>query len=364
MLRAVQGVGDALLLRLVQALGTPESVLTATSMALEQIGCRPPLIEAIHRGPDAIAVRQLEQELAQLDRRQVSVLTYLDPTYPASLRTIADPPPLLYLRGTLLENDRRAVAIVGTRKVSASGRVFAEELARDLAALGFTIVSGLARGVDAAAHRGAIAVKGRTLAVMGCGLDRTYPADHRELRQTIERHGAVLSELPLGAPPHSYHFPRRNRIISGLALGVIVTEAAMESGSLITARLAAEQGREVFAVPGFVKAENSRGPNSLIKDGARLVECARDVVDELLPQLDVAFRSRLEQPIHDDGAPHLQLGADERVVYDALELTPQSVDEVIRRCGLAASHVMSVLLSLELKRYVRQMPGNEYVRMS
>ena len=218
MLRAIPGVGDALLLRLVQALGTPESVLTASSMTLEQVGCRPPLIEAIHRGPDGTAVRQFEEELDQLDRRQVSVLTYLDATYPASLRTIADPPPLLYLRGTLLENDRQALAIVGTRKVSASGRVFAEELAHDLAALGFTIVSGLARGVDAAAHRGAMAGKGRTLAVMGCGLDRTYPPDHRELRLTIERHGAVLSELPLGAPPHSYHFPRRNRIISGLAL--------------------------------------------------------------------------------------------------------------------------------------------------
>ncbi|HVG01869.1 MAG TPA: DNA-processing protein DprA [Nitrospira sp.] len=225
------------------------------------------------------------------------------------------------------------------------------------------MVSGLARGVDAAAHRGAIRGKGRTLAVMGCGLDRTYPADHRDLRQSIERHGAVLSELPLGAAPHSYHFPRRNRIISGLALGVIVTEAAMESGSLITARLAGEQGREVFAVPGFVKAENSRGPNSLIKDGARLVESARDVVDELWPQLDAAFRSKLTEPRNDDGAPHVQLGVEERVVYDALELAPQSVDEVIRRCGLSASHVMPVLLSLELKRCIRQLPGNEYVRL-
>ena len=364
MLRAIPGVGDALLLKLVQSLGTPESVLSAPSTALEQIGCRLPLIEAIHRGPDAVAVQQLEQELTQLDRRQVTVLTYLDPEYPAPLRTIPDPPPLLYLQGTLQENDRQAVAIVGTRKVSAAGRVLAEELAHELAALGFTIVSGLARGVDAAAHRGAIAGKGRTLAVMGCGLDRTYPADHRQLRQAIERHGAVLSELPLGAAPHSYHFPRRNRIISGLALGVIVTEAAMESGSLITARLAGEQGREVFAVPGFVKAENSRGPNSLIKDGARLVESAKDVLDELWPQLDATFRSKLEESRRIDGRSHVQLGAEERLVYDALDITPQSVDEVIQRCGLAASHVTPVLLSLELKQCIRQLPGNEYVRLS
>ncbi len=364
MLRAIPGVGDALLLKLVQSLGTPESVLSATSTALEQIGCRPPLIKALHQGPDAAAVRQLEQELTQLNRRQVTVLTYLDPEYPAPLRTIPDPPPLLYLQGTLLENDRHAVAIVGTRKVSAAGRMLAEELAQDLAALGFTIVSGLARGVDAAAHRGAIAGKGRTLAVMGCGLDRTYPADHRQLRQGIEQHGAVLSELPLGAAPHSYHFPRRNRIISGLALGVIVTEAAMESGSLITARLAGEQGREVFAVPGFVKAENSRGPNSLIKDGARLVESARDVIDELWPQLDPAFRSKLEEVRKDDGAAHIQLGAEERLVYDALDTVPQSVDEVIRGCGLAASQVTPLLLSLELKHCARQLPGNEYVRLA
>ncbi len=364
MLRATPGVGDAILLKLVQSFGTPDSVLAATPTALAEIGCRPPLIEAIRRGPDAIAVRQLDQELTQLERRQATVLTYLDTQYPALLRTIPDPPPLLYLQGTLLERDRHAVAIVGTRKVSVAGRVFAEELARDLAVMGFTIVSGLARGVDAAAHRGALAGQGRTLAVMGCGLDRTYPVDHRHLREAIERNGAVLSELPLGAAPHSYHFPRRNRIISGLALGVVVTEAAIESGSLITARLAAEQGREVFAVPGFVKIETSRGPNSLIKDGARLVESARDVLDELRPQLDAAFCGRLDARVTTEEQADVQLGTEERLVYDALHAVPQSVDEVIRRTGLAASHVTPILLALELKNCIRQLPGNEYVRLS
>ena len=363
MLRSIPGVGDAILLKLVQSFGTPESVLDATSAALEEVGCRPPLIEAIQRGPDAVAREQLDLELAQLERRQIGVLTFLDRYYPAPLRTIPDPPPLLYLQGTLLETDRHAVAIVGTRKVSTAGRVLAEELANDLAALGFTIVSGLARGVDAAAHRGALAGKGRTLAVMGCGLDRTYPADHRQLRQAIERQGAVLSELPLGAAPHSYHFPRRNRLISGLALGVVVTEAAIESGSLITARLAGEQGREVFAVPGFVKAENSRGPNSLIKDGARLVESAQDILDELLPQLDATFRARLEAGSRAAGPRSLQLCTEETLVYDALSVLPQSVDDVIQRSGLPASQVSAILLSLELKNCIRQLPGNEYVRL-
>ena len=362
MLRAIPGVGDAILLRLVQGLGSPDAVLSATAAGLEGIGCRPSLIDAIRRGPDASAVKECDRELAALQHRQITVLTYLDPQYPAPLKTIPDPPPLLYLQGMLQESDRHAVAIVGTRKVSSAGRVLAEELARELAGMGFTIVSGLARGVDAAAHRGALAGKGRTLAVMGCGLDRTYPADHGPLRAQIERQGAVLSELPLGSAPHSYHFPRRNRIISGLSLGVVVTEAAVESGSLITARLAGEQGREVFAVPGFVKAENSRGPNSLLKDGARLVESAQDILDELLPQLDTAFRERLGNRASVERSA-LQLGGEEAMVYDALSVLPQSVDEVIRRSGLAAAQVTALLLSLELKNCVRQLPGNEYVRL-
>jgi DNA processing protein len=362
MLRAIPGVGDAILLRLVQTFGNPDAVFEATQEALEEAGCRPPLVEAIRHGPDQAAVRQLDQELDQVQRRQITLLTYHDIEYPALLRTIPDPPPLLYLQGTLLETDRYAVAIVGTRKVSAAGRILAEELARELTEMGFTIVSGLARGVDAAAHRGALAGKGRTIGVMGCGLDRTYPADHRQLRETIERQGAVLSELPLGAAPHSYHFPRRNRIISGLSLGVVVTEAAIESGSLITARLAGEQGREVFAVPGFVKAENSRGPNSLIKDGARLIESAKDILEELLPQLDVTFPGRRHAEARSQ--PRLLLGPTETLVYDALSVLPQSVDDVIRRSGLPAAQVAAILLSLELKNHIRQLPGNEYVRLT
>ncbi|MCS6325595.1 MAG: DNA-protecting protein DprA [Nitrospira sp.] len=364
MLRAIPGVGDAVLLKLVQVFGDPEAVFSATQAALEDVGCRPQLGEAIRRGPDADAIKQLDHELTQLQQRRISVWTYLDSRYPAPLKRIADPPPLLYVQGTLEEADRRAVAIVGTRKVSTAGRAFAEELASDLAALGFTIVSGLARGVDAAAHRGALAGQGRTLAVMGCGLDRTYPADHRQLRESIEKQGAVLSELPLGAAPNSYHFPRRNRIISGLSLGVIVTEATVQSGSLITARLAGEQGREVFAVPGFVKAENSRGPNSLLKDGARLVESAQDIVEELLPQLDAPFREQLSARGTAKKRSGFVLAADEARVYAALSVLPQSVDDVIRRSELPAAQVAALLLSLELKNCVRQLPGNEYVRLS
>jgi DNA processing protein len=274
---------------------------------------------------------------------------------------IADPPPLLYITGALTEQDELAVAIVGARRATAAGRVMTEELSHDLAALGVTVVSGLARGVDAAAHRGALAAQGRTIAVLGCGIDQTYPPEHERLRRQIEERGAILSEVPVGAPPHSHHFPRRNRIISGLSLGVIVTEAAINSGSLITARLAAEQGREVFAVPGFVKEATSRGTNALLKEGAALIERAEDVIDAVMPQLEPALRLRL-QPYQEKNVRGDHLGKEEQLVYDALSYEPLTVDDVIVTTGLSVPTVMASLLSLELRQRVRPLPGQRYLR--
>jgi DNA processing protein len=277
------------------------------------------------------------------------------------LKMIADPPPLLYITGTLTEQDELAMAIVGARRATAAGRAMTEELSHDLAGAGMTVVSGLARGVDAAAHQGALAAKGRTIAVLGCGIDRTYPPEHERLRRQIEERGAILSEAPMGAAPHSHHFPRRNRIISGLSLGVIVTEAAIRSGSLITARLAAEQGREVFAVPGFVKEDTSRGTNALLKEGAALIERAEDVIDAILPQLEPSLRLRLhpQQKKNEGGDP---LGKEEQLVYDALSYDPLIVDDVIGITGLSVSTVMASLLSLELRQRVRQLSGQRYLR--
>jgi DNA processing protein len=274
---------------------------------------------------------------------------------------IADPPPLLYLTGALTEQDELAVAVVGARRATAAGRTLTEELSHDLAALGMTVVSGLARGVDAAAHRGALAAQGRTIAVLGCGIDQTYPPEHERLRRQIEERGMVLSEVPVGAPPHSHHFPRRNRIISGLSMGVVVTEAAINSGSLITARLAAEQGREVFAVPGFVKEDTSRGTNALLKEGAALIERAQDIIDAILPQLEPAVRLRL-QPSREKNEREDHLGKDEQLVYDTLSYDPFTVDDVIVTTGLSVSTVMAALLSLELRQRVRQLPGQRYLR--
>lgn len=360
-LRAIDGVGDLTIVRLVRAWRSPEAVLCASRDELIQSGCSPLLADAIRRGPDRSSSRSIEREIEAIEREHVEVRSVLDSRYPARLNMIADPPPLLYIIGTLTEQDELAVAIVGARRATAAGRAVTEELSHDLAEAGMTVVSGLARGIDAAAHRGALAAGGRTIAVLGCGIDRTYPSEHEQLRRQIEERGAIVSEVAMGVAPHSHHFPRRNRIISGLSLGVIVTEAAVGSGSLITARLAAEQGREVFAVPGFVKQDTSRGTNALLKEGAALIECAQDVIDALLPQLEPALRVRV-QPSCEKKVSGDPLGKEEQLVYDALSYDPSTVDDVVASTRLSVSIVMGLLLSLELRQQVTQLPGQRYLR--
>lgn len=360
-LRAIDRLGDQTFLHLLQTWGNPEAVLQATRAELLQKGCNAALADAVLRGPDDEALRRIDREMSALGRTSIEVRTILDPTYPARLRQIPDPPPLLYVFGTLGEADGLAVAIVGARKASAAGRIVTEELARDLADAGLTIVSGLARGVDAAAHRGAMSCGGRTIAVLGCGVDVTYPPEHERLRRAIEAHGAVVSEFPLGTPPCNGNFPRRNRIISGLSLGVLVTEAAINSGSLITARLAADQGREVFAVPGSVKSETTRGSNALIKEGATLVESAQDVIAAVESQLDSSLRMLLRRATSRAKTEEV-FDARERTVHAALTYDPQTVDELVGSTRLSAAAVMAALLSLELKHHARQLSGQGYLR--
>jgi len=328
-----------------------------------------------------------------------------DVRYPGLLRNIPDPPPVLYVDGELEPVDVQAVAIVGSRHATLYGIRIARTLAEQLSRLGFTIVSGMARGIDRVAHEGALAAGGRTLAVLGCGLDVAYPPDHTQLRAQVAEAGALLTEFPLGSPPLAAHFPRRNRILSGLSLGVIVVEAAEGSGSLITAKLAAEQGREVFAVPGPIDAPTSRGTHGLLKQGAKLTETVDDILDELLPQLEqpiirtrlsqdfiaaeaAGARTRLSQdfePSHPPapapprrslfpgsgaGAPERRpssyepadLSPEEEKVYAVVSCEPQSIDELSERAALASSRVACALLSLELKDAVRQAPGQRYHR--
>jgi len=283
---------------------------------------------------------------------RVEVLTLQDPGYPAALRAIADPPQALYVRGRLVEADRMAVAVVGARRASPYGVAVGEWLGRELARSGVTVVSGLARGIDAAAHRGALAAGGRTVAVLGCGVDVAYPPDHARLLAQVVEAGAALSEYPLGTPPLRYHFPRRNRLISGLCLGVVVVEGQQDSGALITADSALEQGREVFAVPGPIFAATSALPHRLLQQGAKLVTGVEDILDELhLPLRPVRRRA---------SAP--ELAGTEAAVYAHLTLDPLHIDAVALRCGVPVPEVGRTLLVLEMRGLVQALPGQRYVR--
>lgn len=362
-LRAIKGLGDRTVCRLLEAFQSAEAVLAASEEALAATGfLSPAAVEAIRRGPDRIALDGIDREVTKLERSGTSLLTFLDSTYPYRLRMIPDPPPLLYVRGNLTETDHVAVAIVGARQASPEGILVTEQFSRELASVGFTIVSGLARGIDGSAHRGALQT-GRTVAVLGCGIDRTYPPEHRRLRAQIEESAAVLSEFPLGTPPQGYHFPRRNRIISGMSIGVLVTEASEQSGSLITARLAAEQGRDVWAIPGSIRKATSRGVHGLIKQGAALVENPMDIVREVVPQVGDEFRARLQQreARSCDASGGSPLDHDELAIAKLLGDAVTDVDDLIVRSGWPVAHVMNVLLSLELKGCVRQLPGNCFV---
>lgn len=301
--------------------------------------------------------------------------TMADPRYPAPLLQLAAPPPVLYAWGQWVPEDAAAVAIVGSRACSIQGQMIAEKLAHDLAAHGLTIVSGLARGIDAAAHRGALRAGGRTIAVLGSGLRRLFPREHAALAREISESGAVFSEFPLDMEPFPGNFPRRNRLIAGLSLGTIVVEAAARSGALITATHAAEQGKEVFAVPGPAGAPTSRGAHALLRDGARLVESAEDVLQELQGPLRQCLQGKLLTsegggpmgnpgfPIEVKGKP-ARLTPEERPVYAGLSAQPQGVDALAGRTGMATSRLLPLLLGLELKGLVRQVPGQQFVRVA
>ncbi|MBI4012485.1 MAG: DNA-protecting protein DprA [Candidatus Rokubacteria bacterium] len=307
---------------------------------------------------DAGAVAARQRAAAEACRARLVVLE--DPEYPAPLRTVPLPPPFLVVRGSLERDDALAMAIVGSRKPTAYGLRSAERLAGDLAARGVTVVSGLARGIDTAAHRGALAAGGRTVAVLGSGLDVVYPPENRGLCRDIAAAGAVVSQFPMGTPPLPAHFPIRNRVIAGLALGTVVVEAGERSGALITARMAGELGREVYAVPGNVSSAVSEGTNGLIQDGARLVRGWEDVVAELAPVWRDAVRP-VAAPARAAAAVPAG-GAGGGRLLPLLGDDPIAIDAVIEKSGLQPGEVAASLMALELQGLVRQLPGQRYVR--
>jgi DNA processing protein len=367
-LKWVEGVGNVGFKALLEAFGSPRQVFDAPfSMikAVPGIGAK-----AAHQIKDFSGWEKVEQELHCAQQAGVSIITVQDPLYPPRLACIYDNPAYLYVKGSLRDDDIN-IAFVGSRTASAHGLFTTERLCRELALRGATIVSGMARGIDSAAHRGALAGRGRTIAVLGCGLDVIYPPENEKLFSDIAASGAVLSEFPFGSPPNAPNFPARNRIISGLSLGVVVVEAGEKSGSLITARIALEQGREVFAVPGSIDVSGSRGTNKLIKQGAKLIENIDDILEEILPQA-----GRMPAPVkadtsgHDtagrreklEPAPDKTLTENEKTLWQIISQKPVHVDQIITSTGRTAAEVLSSLLSLELKGVIEQKPGKLYVR--
>jgi DNA processing protein len=360
LLALTSGIGPRLRKSLLAHFGSAEAVMNAAASdlrAVAGIGHKLSRSLVTARGQIDIAA-----ELRDCQENNVQVLVESDPAYPQSLCTIPDPPGVLFVRGQMVESDGLAVAIVGTRHATQYGIAQAERLAAGLARAGYTIVSGLARGIDAAAHRGALKAGGRTVAVLGSGVLSVYPPEHEQLANEVVTQGAVIGENPPRSPPLPGAFPQRNRIITGLSLGVIVVEASDRSGALISARHAMEQGREVFAVPGRVDSRTSRGCHRLIRDGAKLVETIDDVLEELGPlatPTPIAGAAECP-PIRHPG--ELQLNEPEKAVLAVIDDEPAIIDEVIAACGLPVQNVLATLSVLEMRRLVRRLGGNRVMR--
>lgn len=351
----IKGLGCLSFKKLAARFPDPAQIFAASRSELEQVeDLRADAIDGIVNFHDWAEV---DDEIGRARAAGIMLVPFGDAAYPARLRMIADPPPVLYVKGEISSRDDRAVAIVGSRSASYYGRRVARDLAHGLASLGFTVVSGMARGIDGMAHESALSSGGRTIAVLGSGVERAYPPEHDKLYQRICESGAVVSELPMGTRPLAFHFPARNRLISGLSLGVVVVEATEKSGSLITASMAVEQGREVFAVPGEVGASRSRGAHRLIRQGAKLVETVDDIIEEIAPQL-LNRDAGAAQP----SAPVLPQGAspEARQIFALLQEGSLQVDELIEKSGSTAARVLETLLELELQGCVRSLPGKRY----
>lgn len=311
-------------------------------------GLRPSALQALLEGRTKISP---EAEAARLGPVQAICLE--DESYPGLLKEIYAPPPVIYLNGAILKSDEKAVAIVGTRRASRYGLGLAGKLARELSGLGFTIVSGMAIGIDSAAHQGALAAGGRTIAVLGSAVDEIYPASNRGLAKEIEACGAVVSEFPLGRKPEKGFFPRRNRIIAGLSLGIVMIEGGEDSGAMITAGYALDEGREVFAVPGNLGSAGVGGPHKLIKQGAKLIESVDDIIEELKYQ--ITNNESQKNPKYQ--IPELKLNEEEKKIMSAIALEPKHLDAIAAETGLSIPQVSSTLALLEIKQLIRQRPG-------
>lgn len=357
----VPGLGARYAHKLVERFGSPQRVFTRSLTEIESCGVTAEAAQAIALGK---ALDAADRELDAVRQLGCRLIAFDDADYPALLKQTYDPPVLLYLRGDAAVLNSHCLAIVGSRHPTAYGNAVAEKLARELAGVGLVIVSGMARGIDSAAQRGALAARAKTIAVFGCGIDVIYPKENKKLAEQIEANGALVTEFPVGSFPAPQNFPIRNRIISGMSLGVMIVEAAQYSGSLITARLAMEQNREVFAVPGNITAKTSFGPNLLIKQGAKLVTAFEDVIEEL----PAAVRSELlpKTTTREEAASLLEasLTESERAVFASLKVDEaRHIDEIMEAAELNSSEVLATLFQLEMRGIIRQLPGKYFIRV-
>jgi DNA processing protein len=343
-LSLTKGVGEETLKILVKKFGSPLEVIQASKGTLRRLTSN----EIAGNIRECVNV-DVEKHISLMDSLGVKLIPFTADEYPERLKCLPYTPPLLYVRGNLRDNDP-SIAIIGSRKASHYGKAVAERFARELARAGLTIVSGLARGIDTCAHRGALEEDGRTIAVLGCGIDRVYPSENVYLMEKIIMKGACVSEFPIGTYPFAGNFPQRNRIISGLSDAILVVEATQRSGTFTTVGWALEQGKEVFAIPGNITEETSKGTNQLIMDGARPVTCAQDIIDAL----------KLDRIITDRKLPSLT--EDEKEVYEKVGNTPTHMDQLSLSLSMPVSKLSGILLSLELKSVVRQLPGRYFMK--
>lgn len=354
-LNLMEGVGPVRTRALIAALGSIEAILEADASSLARVGgVGSAFAQRIVSQREEI---DAEAEIERATRAGARILTPVDHEYPAHLREIHDPPLALYVQGDLQDKDRHSVAVVGTRRATRYGGDCAERLSYELAQSGFTVISGLARGIDTAAHRGALKAGGRTIAVIGSGLSCVYPEENRKLAKEIAKQGAVLSEFAMDRKPDKTTFPIRNRIVSGMSMGTIVVEAGVKSGAMITAAQAMEQGRSVFAVPGRIDSHGARGPHHLIRDGARLIEDVDDVIDELQFLLPSSVGRGPAGGAQQSPLALAKLSADESRIIGLLKDGSMDVDGIIRQTGLKVANVSSMLIGLEMKKVIRMLPG-------
>ena len=355
-LLSVPGVGSQSVQKLINQFGSPQAALQADVSAIARVGGFTEDRAKTYK--EKIDKRFADDQIARAEKNSIRLIAIWDSDYPEILKKIHDPPVLLYTKGSLNGEDENQIAVVGTRTPTQYGRWAAERIGEELAGYGYGVVSGMARGIDSYAHRGALKGGGKTIAVLGCGVDIVYPPENDKLYGQIAKNGVVVSEFPITTPPESRNFPRRNRIISGLSMGTVVVEAGKRSGALITAHIALEQGRDVFAVPGSIRSVRSRGTHTLIKEGAKLIEGVEDILSEM-PN----WKGERDK----DGVSRIdiskRLSGDERNLWDVLSENPIHIDQIAANAKITTSEALAMLLSMELKNCVKQLSGMMFVRL-